>query len=310
MQEPAIAYLRHGQTPFFRLKESLDVANADVALLGIAHDGGTTYQPGARFAPYHVRRVSALIQSHHPVHGIDVFERLRCIDAGNIVFPPFDRTAMRSAIEAEIRQLIAGLVTPVVLGGDHSVTLPVLRALAARLGPLAIVHFDAHLDLSGPEVWGDNFHHGTPLRHAIDDGLVENGQLYQIGVRGPRGTMHDDTLSQVHGHHVFSADDVAERGAKYICAEIRERIGKRPTYVTFDVDAIDPSFAPGTGTPVPGGLTSREAFALIRGLAGLEIKGADVVEVCPALDHADMTSHLAAYLLWELLAVIALRRAS
>src|SRR6476469_655604 len=146
MQEPAISYLRHGQTPFFRLRESLDVANADVALLGVAHGGGTTYQPGARFAPYHVRRVSALLQSHHPVHGIDVFEKLRCIDAGNIVFPPFDRAAMRSAIEAEVRQLVAGLVTPVVLGGDHSVTLPVLRALAGRLGPLSIVNFDAQLN--------------------------------------------------------------------------------------------------------------------------------------------------------------------
>src|SRR6476469_8624172 len=146
MQDPAFAYLRHGQIPFFRLPTATDVANADVAVIGVPHDAGTTYQPGARFAPYHVRRVSALVQGHHPVHGIDVFSRLRCVDAGNIVFPPFDRSAMRSAIEAEIRQLVAGLVTPVVLGGDHSVTLPVLRALAGRLGPLAIVNFDAQLN--------------------------------------------------------------------------------------------------------------------------------------------------------------------
>ncbi|HLL24261.1 MAG TPA: arginase family protein, partial [Kofleriaceae bacterium] len=146
MQLSAASYLRSGQIPFFRLPESLDLANADVALIGIAHDGGTTYQPGARFAPYHVRRTSALVQGYHPVHAIDVFARLRVVDAGNIVFPPFDREAMRSAIEAECRQLAAARVAPLVLGGDHSVTLPVLRALAKAHGPLAVIHFDAHLD--------------------------------------------------------------------------------------------------------------------------------------------------------------------
>jgi agmatinase len=308
MQDSAIAYLRHGQTPWFRLPAWPELANADVAVLGVPHDAGTTYQPGARFAPYHVRRVSALIQGYHPVHGFDVFSRLRCVDGGNIVFPPFDRAAMRTAVETEIRQLIAGQVTPLLLGGDHSITLPVLRALAKRLGPLAIVHVDAHLDLSGPDVWGDEFHHGTPLKHAIDEGLVEPGQLYQIGVRGPRGAATDDVIARTSGHSVFSADDVGERGAKRVCAELRERIGARPVYVTFDVDAIDPAFAPGTGTPVPGGLTAREALGLIRGLAGLDVRGADVVEVCPPLDHADLTAHLAAHLMWELLAVIAMRR--
>lgn len=308
MQASANSYLRSGQTPLFRLEDSQDIANADVAFLGIAHDGGTTYQPGARFAPYHVRRVSALIQSYHPTHAIDVFARVRCVDAGNIVFPPFDRAAMRSAIEAEIRQLGVAHIVPIVIGGDHSVTLPILRALAKAHGPLAVVHCDAHLDLSGPETWHDAFHHGTPLRHAIDEGLVETGQLYQLGIRGPRATSADDVIARSQGHSVFTADQIGEHGPKRICAELRERIGKRPVYITFDVDAIDPAFAPGTGTPVPGGITAREALALVRGLAGLDIRGADVVEVCPALDHADVTSHLAAHLLWEQLALVALRR--
>jgi len=255
MQDPALSYLRHGQIPFFRLPVSPDVANADVALLGVPHDAGTTYQPGARFAPYHVRRVSALVQGHHPVHGLDVFARLRCVDGGNVVFPPFDRAAMRTAVEAEIRQLAAAHVAPVTIGGDHSITLPILRALAKRFGPLAVVHFDAHFDLSGPDVWGDDHHHGTPIRHAIDEGLVEPGQLYQLGIRGPRGGAADDVIARSQGHTAISADDVAERGAKRVCAELRERIGARPLYVTFDVDAIDPAFAPGTSTPVPGGLT-------------------------------------------------------
>jgi agmatinase len=310
MQDPALAYLRHGQIPFFRLPtwpESGDVpgANPDVAILGVPHDGGTTYVPGARLGPYHVRRVSALIQGHHPEHGIDVFARLSCVDGGNVVFPPFDREVMRAAVEAEIARLAAGDVMPVVIGGDHSITLPILRALAKKHGPLAVVHLDAHFDLSGPDVWGDAYHHGTPLKHAIDEQLIEPGQLYQLGIRGPRGSASDDALVRAHGHPTITADQVGERGAARICNELRERIGQRPVYVTVDIDAVDPAYAPGTGTPVPGGLTSREALALVRGLAGLAICGGDLVEFCPPLDHADITAHLSAYLVWELLAAMA-----
>jgi agmatinase len=309
MQDSALSYLRHGQTPFFRLPTSADrVANAEAAVIGVPHDGGATYMPGARFAPYHVRRVSALVQAYHPVHAIDVFSRLRCVDGGNVVFPPFDREAMRAAVETEVRQLSAALVTPVVIGGDHSVTLPVLRALSKRHGPLAVVHFDAHLDTSGPEVWGDAYHHGTPMRHAIEEGLVERGQLYQLGIRGPRGAATDDELIRTREHTIVSADAIDEREPKRVCAELRERIGSRPTYITFDVDAIDPAFAPGTGTPVPGGITAREALQLLRGLASLRVVGGDVVEYCPSLDHADITAHLTANLAWEILALVALRQ--
>lgn len=281
------------------------MANADVAILGVPHDGGTTYQPGARFAPYHVRRLSALVQGHHPDHNVDVFGELRCLDGGNIVFPPFDRAAMRTAVESEVRQLSAARIAPVLIGGDHSITLPALRALAKRHGPLAVVHLDAHLDLSGPEVWGDEFHHGTPIRHALNEGLIENGQLYQIGVRGPRGGVADDELARRLGHTLITAEHVGDRGPRRVTNELRERIGTRPVYITCDLDAIDPSFAPGTGTPVPGGLTAREALSLIRGLAGLEICGGDLVEYCPALDHADITGHLAVHLVWEMLAAMA-----
>lgn len=283
-------------------------AHVDVALLGVPHDGGTTYQPGARLAPYHIRRVSALVQGHHPEHAIDVFQTLRCVDAGNVVFPPFDRAAMRAAVEAEVRDLAAARTTPMVIGGDHSITLPILRALAKRHGPLAVVHFDAHLDISGPEAWGDDFHHGTPIRHAIEEELIEEGQLYQIGVRGPRGTSEDDALVRRRGHTLISAELVGDRGPRRVANELRERIGTRPVYITFDLDAIDPSFAPGTGTPVPGGLTAREALTLVRGLAGLEICGADLVEYCPPLDHADISAHLSAYLVWEMLAALAVTR--
>jgi agmatinase len=265
--------------------------------------------PGARLGPYHVRRVSALIQGYHPVHGVDVFAQLRCVDGGNVVFPPFDRELMRAAVEGEVARLAAGGVVPFVVGGDHSITLPVLRALARRHGPLAVVHLDAHLDVSGPEVWGDAFHHGTPLRHAIEEGLIARGQLFQIGIRGPRGGAEDDAIVRGHGHTVIGVDELEARGARRVCSELRERIAERPVYVTIDVDAIDPAFAPGTGTPVPGGLTAREALALVRGLAGLAVCGGDVVEFCPPLDHADMTAHLAAHLVWEQLALLAVHRA-
>jgi agmatinase len=307
MQDPAFAYLRHGQIPFFRLPALRDVADADAAILGVPHDGGTTYVPGARLAPYHVRRVSALVQGHHPEHGIDVFAKLRCVDGGNVVFPPFDREMMRAVVEAEVSRLAAAGVAPVVVGGDHSITLPILRALAREHGPLAVVHLDAHLDISGPDVWGDAFHHGTPIRHAIDERLIAAGQLYQLGIRGPRGGAGDDALVRAHGHTVITADQIAERGWRRVTNELRERIGARPVYVTCDVDAVDPAYAPGTGTPVPGGLTAREALGLVRGLGGLAVCGADLVEYCPPLDHADITAHLSAYLVWEMLALIALQ---
>jgi len=263
-------------------------------VIGVPHDGGTTYQPGARLGPFHVRRVSALVQSYHPEHDLDVFATLQCCDGGNIAFPPFDRAAMRAAVEAHVRTISA---IPIVIGGDHSISLPVMRALAAKHGPLAVVHVDAHLDTSGPEIWGDEFHHGTPIRHALGEGLIADGMLFQVGIRGPGAVRCP-----------FSVDSVVERGPKRVAAEIRERIAQRPTYITIDLDAIDPAFAPGTGTPVPGGLSSREAIAFVRALAGVDVVGGDVVELCPPLDHADITAHLAAYLAWELIANVAVRR--
>ncbi|MCB9573395.1 MAG: agmatinase [Kofleriaceae bacterium] len=314
-QQPAFEYLRHGQTPCFRLPlvdfaRSRDTLyrGAGAVVLGVPFDAGTTYQPGARFAPYHVRRVSALIQGWHPGLGVDVFRALRAVDGGNVVFPPFDRAAMRDAVQGEVGAVAAAGAVPVLIGGDHSVALPALRAVAAVHDPVAVIHVDAHLDTSGAEVWGDDHHHGTPIRHAITEGLIAPGQLHQIGLRGPWGGPDDGRLAAGHGGLRLGADDVAARGAAAGAAAIRDALGDRPAYLTFDVDAIDPAYAPGTGTPVPGGLTSREALALIRGLAGIRLVGVDVVEIAPALDHADLTCHLGAHLLFEAMAVIARSR--
>lgn len=312
MQQSAFEYLSHGQTPFFRLPLAPPGTRRPdgtrAVLLGVPFDGGTTYRPGARFAPFEVRRVSALVQGWHAEHRIQVFERLAAVDGGNVVFPPFDAKTVRRAVEGDVSAVLATGAVPFVVGGDHSVALPVLRAVARRHGPVAVVHLDAHLDTSGPEVWSEPFHHGTPLRHALEEGLVATGQLHQVGIRGPWCGPEDGDLGARYGAHVHSADDVARRGAAAVAAEIRERIGDHlQTYLSFDVDAVDPAFAPGTGTPVPGGLTSREVLQLIRGLAGVQLAGMDVVEVCPPLDASDVTSHLAAHALFEGLALAALR---
>ena len=312
-QQSAAEYLAHGQIPFFRLPLAPLAAGGlppgtGAALLGVPWDGGVTYRPGARLAPWVARRASALVLGHHPAPGSAPLERLAAVDAGNVVFPPFDAAMVRGAIEASVTAVLAAGAVPFVVGGDHSVALPALRAVAARHGPVAVVHVDAHLDTSGPEVWGDAWHHGTPLRHALEERLVAPGQLHQLGIRGPLGGPGDLDLGAAHGARVHGADEIAERGVRAVIREVLSHVGDLPLYLSFDVDAVDPAFAPGTGTPVPGGLTSREALALVRGLAGARLVGMDLVEVSPPYDHADVTSQLAAHLLFEGLAVASLAR--
>jgi agmatinase len=278
---------------------------ARAVLLGVPYDGGCTYVPGTRLAPYHVRRVSALVQTYHPEHRVDVFERVRALDGGNVAFPPFDKDAVRACIQNEVSAIVNAGAAPFIVGGDHSIALPALRAIASKHGPVAVVHVDAHADTSGPETWGEEFHHGTPLRHALGEKLIAPDQLYQIGLRGPWGSSEDGLFAAAHGGTSISAAELSERGVVDVMGSIVRSIGDRPTYLTFDVDAVDPAFAPGTGTPVPGGLSSREALELIRQLAGVKLVGMDLVEVSPPLDHADITSHLAAHLLYEGLALLA-----
>ncbi|HXN33088.1 MAG TPA: arginase family protein, partial [Polyangiaceae bacterium] len=228
---------------------------------------------------------------------------------GNVAVPPFSAPLAREVIENEIASIVGSGAVPFAVGGDHSIALPAMRAVAKKHGPLAVVHVDAHFDTSDAEVWGDAYHHGTPLRHAIEEGLVERGQLHQVGVRASWGDSREGDLAAAHGAALYDIEAVAAHGIARIASRIVASVGRRPVYVTFDVDAVDPAFAPGTGTPVPGGLTSREAIALLRSLAGVTLVGMDLVEVCPALDHADITSHLAAHLVYEGLALVAVRQA-
>jgi agmatinase len=306
-QQNALEYIRSGQTPFFRLPcaDPHALSDVDAALIGVTFDAGTTYQPGARLAPYHLRRVSALVQPVHPSHRVDVFDRVRAVDAGNVAFPPFEPGAMREAVQRDVSAIAAAGAVPFIVGGDHSIALPVLRALAQKHGPLSVLHVDAHLDTSSPEAWGSTHHHGTPFRHALAEGLIAPGRLVQIGLRATWGKLTDPDLARAHDARQIPMDEIEERGMAAVAREARERLGAGPVYVSFDVDAIDPAFAPGTGTPVPGGMTSREAFQLLRSIRGVNLAGMDLVEVCPALDHSDLTCHLGAHLLFEGLALLA-----
>jgi agmatinase len=310
-QQSAMEYLAHGQTPFFRLSQwsgpGGPPAGTGAVLLGVPYDGGATASPGARFAPFQVRRLSAFVQGYHRFHRLQVFERLAAVDGGNVTFPPFDGAAVRARVESKVAEVARSGAVPFLVGGDHSIALPALRALARQHGPLAVLHLDAHLDTSGPEVWGEPFHHGSPLRHAIEEQLILPGHLHQVGVRAHWSSAEDGELVRDHGATVVSPDDLVAAGPERLGRAIREQTGERPLYLTVDVDALDPAFAPGTGTPVPGGLTSRDVIQLLRGLAGVKLVGMDVVEVCPALDHADLTGHLAAHLLFEGLALAALQ---
>jgi agmatinase len=308
---PALDYLRHGQTPFFRLPLAEPGPLGDptrfvhggerarAVLLGVPYDGGTTYLPGARVAPYHVRRVSALLSSFHPVHRIDTFAELPTLDGGNVPVSPFDAAMMREAVFAEIMAVQAAGAVPFVVGGDHSITIPILRAIHAQHGPVCVLHVDAHFDLTEASVWGEDFHHGTPIRHGLEQGWIAEGGLFQVGLRGGWKDGHEAERTLAHGGRIYPAALFEQRSAREIALEIRQEVGQRPLYLSIDVDAIDPAFAPGTGTAVPGGLSSREAISLLTHLVGTKIVGMDLVEVSPPHDHADLTSMLAAHLLFE-----------
>jgi agmatinase len=305
-QRSPLDTIRGGQASFFRLPTLATATTEPLAvLLGVPWDLGATHHPGARFAPWAVREASLTVQGFHPRHRLEVFEALRAVDGGNVVFPPFEPAQVRACIEQHVAALAATGARPFVVGGDHSIALPVMRALRARHGPLAVIHVDAHLDTSTAEAWGSEHHHGTPLRHALEEGLI--GTLLQVGQRASWAGPDDGALAEAHGARLFRVEDVAERGPGAVAAALREAVGTRPAYITFDVDALEPSEAPGTGTPVPGGLTAREALWLLQGLGGIDLKGMDVVEVCPARDVNEQTSLLAAHLLFEGLALAALR---
>ncbi len=300
---------RFAGPPTFARLPRLDQVDADalrgaVAILGAPFDAGTSYRPGARFGPGHVRASSMLLRPFHPGLGVSPFAARQVVDAGDLALNPFDIPEALSAVEEGVAGLRAPGARVVTLGGDHTVVLPILRALAREAGPVAVVHFDAHLD-TWDTYFGAPFTHGTPFRRASEEGLLDLRRCVHVGTRGPLYSAHDLHDDAVLGFRVITADDYEERGTAGVAEAMLRRLGAGPVYVSVDVDVLDPAHAPGTGTPEAGGLTSRELLGTLRALAGLELLGADVVEVAPAYDHAEITGIAAAHIVYEILAVMA-----
>ena len=293
-----------GPSTFARLPRLDQVERADVAVVGIPFDTGVSYRPGARFGPLAVRQASRLLRGYHP--GLDVmpFATQQVVDAGDIACTPFDIPEAISQIESGARELLGSADRIVTIGGDHTIALPLMRALQDRHGPLSLVHFDAHLD-TWDSYFGQAYTHGTPFRRAWEEGLLRDDTSLHVGTRGPIFTPQDLVDDASFGFRIVSAMDVAEIGVRATVERIRSRVGDAPMYVSIDVDVMDPAFAPGTGTPEAGGLTSRELLGILRALRGTNIVGADVVEVAPPYDHAELTAIAASHITYEFVSLFA-----
>ena len=294
-----------GPATFARLPRLDQVTRCDVAVVGVPFDSGVSYRPGARFGPNAVREASRLLRPYHP--GLDVapFAAQQVADAGDIACNPFAIDEAVETIEHAAGQLQDGGARLVTLGGDHTIALPLLRAVARRHGPVALVHFDAHLD-TWDTYFGAKYTHGTPFRRAVEEGLVDTEALSHVGTRGPLYGQRDLNEDRRLGFGIVTAADVMRRGVTETVEALRDRIADRPLYVSVDIDVLDPAHAPGTGTPEAGGLTSRELLEILRGLAGANLIGADVVEVAPAYDHAEITSVAASHVAYDLVSLLAL----
>jgi guanidinobutyrase / D-arginase len=296
-----------GEATFARLPRLDEVAQADVAIVGIPFDSGVSYRPGARFGPSHIRESSRLLRPYNPALQVPVFARQQVADAGDLTVNPFSIDEAIGAIERGARALAERARAVLTLGGDHTVALPMLRAVAASHGPVAVVHFDAHLD-TWDTYFGAAYTHGTPFRRASEEGLLDRSGCLHVGIRGPLYSDADLTEDSELGFQVVAAPEVEDLGAAGLVERIRDRVGGRPVYVSVDIDVLDPAHAPGTGTPEAGGLTSRELLATLRSFARLNLVGADIVEVAPAYDHAQITGIAAAHVGYELLSAFAARK--
>ena len=295
-----------GPTTFARLPRLDEVERADVAIVGVPFDSGVSYRPGARFGPAHVRTSSKLLRTFNPVQGVEPFAVQQVADAGDIACNPFDIEAAIGQIDAGVREVLDVSSKLVTIGGDHTIALPLLRVMQEIHGPIAVVHFDAHLD-TWDTYFGAPFTHGTPFRRASEEGLIDKTASMHVGIRGPLYSREDLTDDNTLGFKVIGAHDMDDMGWRGVVEQIKARVGDRPTYVSLDIDVLDPAFAPGTGTPEAGGLTSRELLNILRAFNEFNLVGADIVEVAPAYDHAEITGIAAAHAAYELVSAMAPR---
>jgi agmatinase len=295
-----------GPDTFARLPRLDDVGRAAVAILGVPFDSGVSYRPGARFGPQAIRAGSKLLRPYHPWLGVQPWDVHQVADAGDVAANPFSIEEAITQIAEAARAVLGRADHLLTIGGDHTIALPLLRAHAEKHGPLALVHFDAHLD-----TWDTYFDapytHGTPFRRAVEEGLLALDRSAHVGIRGPLYTPDDLTQDAGLGFATISTLDVANEGPAAAVERIKARVGDFPVYVSIDIDVLDPAHAPATGTPEPGGLTSRELQMMLRGLQAVRVVGADVVEVAPAYDHAELTALAAANVVYELMGLLALQ---
>jgi agmatinase len=293
-----------GPDTFARLPRLQDVASAAVAVLGVPFDAGVSYRPGARFGPQAVRAGSKLLRPYHPQLDTEPWSVHQVADAGDVACNPFDIAAAVEQIHAAAKATLEHADHLVTIGGDHTIALPLLRVLHERHGPVAVVHFDAHLD-TWDTYFGAPYTHGTPFRRASEEGLLALDRSAHVGIRGPLYTRNDLREDRELGFAIVSTVDVARRGTDEAVDRVRDRVGDLPVYLSVDIDVLDPAHAPGTGTPEPGGLTTRELQLILRGFDGLNLVGADIVEVSPPYDHAELTSIAAANVVYEYLGLFA-----
>ena len=289
-----------GPSTFARLPELRDVDYCDVAVLGVPFDAGTSYRPGARFGPQAIRQASRHLRTqYHPAYETEPFVQQQVADAGDVACNPYDINEAITQIEAAAADLLGRVGGLVSLGGDHTIAVPLLRAVHSRFGPVSLVHFDAHLD-TWDTYFGAPYTHGTPFRRAAEEGLFLDSASMHVGIRGPLYSRDDLSKDAELGFKVIHCDEFEAEGAAAIARRIRQHVGDCPLYLSIDIDVLDPAHAPGTGTPEIAGLSSRELLGVLRGLAGLRIVSADVVEVSPAYDHAELTALAAATVAYEL----------
>ena len=296
---------RYGGLSTFALLPRLDeVQSADIAVVGVPFDAGVSYRPGARFGPSHIRESSRLLRPYNPETNTSPFASQQVADAGDLSANPFDIEEALTSIESGYKNLLNKAKRIVTMGGDHTITLAILRALKAKHGPVSVIHFDAHLD-TWDSYFGADFTHGTTFRRASEEGLLDQEGCIHVGTRGPlyaKSNLDDD---KELGFQIFSAVDIEELGINEAISKMKKRVGSKPVYISIDIDVLDPAHAPATGTPEAGGLTSRELLQIIRASKDFNVVGGDVVEVAPAYDHAQITGIAASHCIYEMLSAMA-----
>ncbi len=293
-----------GVPTFMRLPhvplDATKIKDVDIGIIGVPWDSGTTNRPGPRHGPRQLRDASTMIRAQHPVSGIRPYEKFNCADLGDVSINPADIEDSMNRITSFYKTVIEKGIKPLTAGGDHLTSLPVLRAIANK-GPLGMIHFDSHTDLFHSYFDGTMFTHGTPFRRAVEENLLDPKRVIQIGIRGTQYDREDLDFADSVGIRVVKIEEFFDRGIEDVMAEAREIVGEKETYISYDIDFIDPAFAPGTGTPEVGGPNSYEALKVVRELAGVKIVGADMVEVSPPFDPSSNTAFLGVSVMFELL---------